>query len=271
MARAPYNRDSNIMRAINSAIVLLALLPVAAWSAPRAQCVAHRGDKKSAPENTVPAFVSAAKKGARMIEFDVQLSRDGELVLMHDATVDRTTNGHGKVSDLNFAELRALDAGARFAPQFAGTRIPTLREALTAIPRGILLNVHLKDSPGVAEATARVIRQMGRAKDCFLACTAAQASEAKAIIPGIRICNMSGQRSDMAAYADETIRVKAEFIQLRGDPAPLAQVVEQLHRHNVTVNYFGAQEEGLLRRLAAAGVDYILTDDLDLCQSVLAK
>lgn len=257
------------MHAIAIVIATLAVLPLTAAAPPRAGCVAHRGDKKSAPENTVPAFVSAARKGAHMIEFDVQLSRDGELVLMHDASVDRTTGGHGKVGNLSFAELRALDAGAWFAPRFAGTRVPSLREALAAIPRGILLNVHLKDSPGVATASARVIQQMRRVEDCLLACTAAQAVEAKAIAPGIRICNMSGQRHDMLAYAKETIRLGAEFIQLLGDPAPLAEAVAELHRHNIKVNYFGAQEEALIRRLAADGVDYILTDDLDLCLSVL--
>lgn len=248
----------------------LAALSFGAPGAHAARCAAHRGDLKNAPENTIPAFVSAARKGAPMIEFDVQLSSDGELVLMHDATVDRTTGGRGKVSDLSFAQLRALDAGKRFAPQFAGTRIPALREALEAIPRGILLNVHLKNSPGVAASAARLIVEMGRLDDCFLAVAAEGAAEAKAVAPGIRICNMSGPRGDWKAYAEETIRLKTEFIQLTGKLDGIEEVVRRLHRYNITVNYFGAREAGLIRRLAAAGVDYILTDDLDLCQSVLA-
>jgi glycerophosphoryl diester phosphodiesterase len=237
----------------------------------RARCAAHRGDLKVAPENTLPALASAARKGAHMIEFDVQLSRDGQLVLMHDATVDRTTNGRGKVSELSFKQLRALDAGDWFAPKFARTRIPTLREALAAIPRGILLNVHLKNSPGVAVAATRNIADMRRVEDCFLACTSAQAAEAKAIAPRIRICNMSGQRSDTPAYAKETIALGSEFIQLLGPLNHLREAVDELHRYNVTVNYFGAQEAGLIRRLAEANVDYILTNDLDLCLSVLAE
>ena len=98
---------------------------------------AHRGDVAAAPENTIPAFVSAVKKGAGMIEFDVQLSKDGHLVIMHDTSVDRTTNGKGRVSDLTFQELRALDAGGWFDPSFTNTQIPTLEEALNSIPTTI--------------------------------------------------------------------------------------------------------------------------------------
>ncbi len=201
-------------------------LAVAALPAPGAslaRCAAHRGDCKNAPENTLPAFLSAVRKGAHMIEFDVQLSRDGKLVLMHDATVDRTTNGHGEVGHLTFAELRSLDAGSWFAPHCERTRIPTLREALAAIPSGILCNVHLKDSPGVAQAAARAIVGMRRVGDCVLACTARQAVEAKAIAPRMRICNMSGQRDNTMAYVKETIGLGAEFIQLRG---PLDSIEE---------------------------------------------
>jgi glycerophosphoryl diester phosphodiesterase len=255
---------------------ILVVLAIAVSMSPglsqsRTRCAAHRGDLKNAPENTLPALVSAAHKGAHMIELDVQLSRDGELVLMHDATLDRTTNGRGKVSELSFKELRALDAGGWFAPKFARTRIPTLREALAAIPRGIVLNVHLKNSPGVAAAAARAIVDTRRVEDCLLACTRAQAAEAKAIAPRIRTCNMSGQRNDMLAYANETIALGTEFIQLLGPLDHLREAVDELHRHGVTINYYGAQEAGLIRRLAEANVDYILTNDLDLCLGILAE
>ena len=82
---------------------------------------------------------------------------------------------------------------------------------------------------------------------------------------------MSGQRSNTPAYAKETIALGSEFIQLLGPLDHLREAVDELHRHNVTVNYFGAQEADLIRRLAEANVDYILTNDLDLCLSVLAE
>jgi glycerophosphoryl diester phosphodiesterase len=250
---------------------LLLTLAVAARSAAGTEACAHRGDMKVAPENTIPALVSAVAKGAAQIEFDVQLSKDGHLVLMHDATVDRTTNGTGKVGDLTFAELRALDAGSWFDVAFAGTRIPTLREALEVIPEDILCNVHLKDSPGVAAAAAREIAALGRLEQCFLACTLEQAKEAKAAVPAMRICNMSRQ-GDLEAYVASTIESGAEFIQLHRSSRPddLAGVVRRLHDAGVTVNYFGADDPPTIRALAAAGIDYILTDDLDTCLQTLA-
>lgn len=232
---------------------------------------AHRGDVKNAPENTIPAFESAVKLGAQQIEFDVQLSKDGELVIMHDATLDRTTDGTGPVSARTFEELRALDAGSWFSAGFAGTRIPTLRETLEAIPPSVLCNVHLKNSPGVAAATAKAIAEMGRLDQCFLACTVEQADEAKAVVPDITICNMSRQGGDRTAYVDLTIERDCGFIQLHQNNGTkgLREAVDRLHAGGVTVNYYGAQDAPTIRALAEGGVDYILTDDLPLCLAIL--
>lgn len=254
---------------------IVAALLLSAFISPAATLVsAHRGDCKNAPENTLPAFASAVRKGAHQIEFDVKLSRDGRLVIMHDPTLDRTTDGTGRVEAYTFQELRRLDAGSWFSPRFAGTRIPTLRETLQTIPPEILCNVHLADIPGLAAKTARLIAGMGRVQQCVLACTRQQAAEARAVAPGLRICNMSGQRRNLQAYVRDTIQARADFIQLLSSLDGLdglAGAIRELHRHRITVNYFSAQDEPLIRRLAEAGVDYILTDDLDLCLSVLAR
>ena len=250
------------------ALSLVANAPCAAT-----QACAHRGDKACAPENTLPAIRSAVEKGAAQIEFDVQATRDGHLVIMHDATVDRTTNGFGKVSDLTFDEIRALDAGSWFSSKFRDDRVPTLREVLEVIPASILCNVHLKNAPGVAAARATLIRDMGKLEQCFLACTEAQAKEAQAVVPAISICNMDRQEGNRAAYIDKTLALKNAFIQLHHKEGTegLNEDVARLHAAGVRVNWFGAQEEGLIRLLAEAGVDYILTDDLDLCQRVLKE
>jgi glycerophosphoryl diester phosphodiesterase len=97
--------------------------------------IAHRGAHEHAPENTIPAIQAAIDLGVDYVEIDVQTTKDGALVLMHNHTVERTTNGTGAIRDLAFAEIRALDAGAWFSPQFAGTRVPTADEAL-GIMRG---------------------------------------------------------------------------------------------------------------------------------------
>lgn len=234
---------------------------------------AHRGDQACAPENTLAAFRLAVEKGAPMIEFDVQATRDGRLVIMHDPTVDRTTNGKGKVSELPFTEIRALDAGSWFKPELKGEQVPTLEETLEVIPETILCNVHLKNSPGVAAVTARVLREMARLNHCFLACTVIQAEEARAEVPEVKICNMDRQDPDRKAYVDQTIELGSAFIQLHHKQGieGLKADVDRLHTAAVQVNFFGAQEEPLIRTLAEAGVDYILTDDLDLCQRILRE
>jgi glycerophosphoryl diester phosphodiesterase len=253
---------------------LLLLAPVA-FAQTRA--CAHRGDVEHFPENTLPALASAAAKRAPQIEFDVKHSRDRQLVILHDSTLQRTSNGSGKLAGLTLPELLRLDFGAWFAPAFAGTRIPTLREVVAAIPPDLLLNVHLDAAdPSVAVPAATLIAQMGRLQSAIFAATVEQAAELRRRFPAIRICNMSRQGGDLNAYVESTIAMHAEFIQLRDAPGGsipegLESAIARLHRNQIKVNYFGANDEAKLRSLAAAGVDYVLTDKLDLCLRVLAE
>src|SRR5690606_33903353 len=105
---------------------------------------AHRGARAVAPENTIEAFVAAADLGADGVELDVQLTADGIPVVIHNTTVDATTDGSGRVADMPLAALRELDAGSHFSPDFAGARIPTLDEVFEAIGDRLLVNVELK-------------------------------------------------------------------------------------------------------------------------------
>ena len=92
--------------------------------------ISHRGEHLHHPENTMPAFQAAIDAHADYFELDVRTTSDGKFVIMHDGTLDRTTNGTGEVYKHTFDEIRALDAGAKFSPAFAGTKVPTLDEAL---------------------------------------------------------------------------------------------------------------------------------------------
>jgi glycerophosphoryl diester phosphodiesterase len=116
--------------------------------------IAHRGASGTAPENTLAAFERAERLGAHMIELDVPLAADGAVVVLHDDSVDRTTDGRGRVSGHTLAGLRALDAGRWFAPEFAGERIPTLAEVLAVV--SLPVNVELKRGGG-AGLEARVL------------------------------------------------------------------------------------------------------------------
>src|SRR5215831_9399959 len=106
--------------------------------------IAHRGASAYAPENTVAAFDEAVRLGAKAVEFDLRLSADGIPVVLHDETVDRTTNGTGPVSAHSRFDLLPLDAGSWMHARFAGTRIPTLDEALMAIGPHVRPVIELK-------------------------------------------------------------------------------------------------------------------------------
>ncbi|MFO7975999.1 MAG: glycerophosphodiester phosphodiesterase family protein [Candidatus Hydrogenedentota bacterium] len=249
--------------------IILLLVAAAEIPGPLGVC-AHRGDVEHFPENTLPAFASAVAKGAHMIEFDVYLTEDGVPVIIHDKTVDRTTDGTGSVTDYVFEDLRELDAGSWFDPKFAGTRIPTLRETLVAIPRYILCNVHLKSAPGLASKVAEIIKQEDRLGQCLLACSMEQAEEARSVAPQIKICNMSVRRGTLAAYVDATHKLGAEFLQVHYKAQDnLAEKMRRARTLGIVANYFYADEPAEIRRVADAGVNYILTNDLDTCLSVL--
>ena len=117
----------------------------------------HRGNSMHAPENTLPALESALRQGASVCEIDIVLSRDDEVVLSHDELLDRTTDGKGPVGEHDLAVLKALDAGAWFALEFAGTRIPTLTETLErSRSLGLGLVVEIKERQRVDDIIARL-------------------------------------------------------------------------------------------------------------------
>lgn len=122
--------------------------------------IGHRGAAGHAPENTLAGIKRAAALGATWVELDVALTKDGEPVLLHDETVDRTTDAKGKLADLTLAEIRSLDAGARFSSSFAGERVPMLEEAIVEIASlGLNANVEIKPTSGREAATGRVVAE----------------------------------------------------------------------------------------------------------------
>ena len=104
--------------------------PVSEGASKKIVVISHRGEHLHHPENTMAAFQAAIDAGADYFELDVRTTSDSKFVIMHDSTLDRTTNGSGEVHKHTFDEIRALDAGAKFSPSFAGTKVPTLDEAL---------------------------------------------------------------------------------------------------------------------------------------------
>lgn len=152
--------------------------------------IAHRGFSGAAPENTIAAIRAAVEIGADMAEVDVTLSADGHLIVIHDETVDRTTDGRGTVSELTLAELQRLDAGAWFAPRFVGERLPTLEEVLANSEGRILLNVEIKSEAvgrGIVDKVAAAIRARRMTDEVIVSSFAPAALEQmRAAAPEIR-------------------------------------------------------------------------------------
>lgn len=224
---------------------------------------AHRGAMETHPENTIPAFRTAVEAGAHMIEFDVWLTEDNQMVVIHDSRVDRTTNGKGKVSELTFAEIRELDAGSWKAPEFTGVQIPTPEEVLNEMPLNVWLNIHIKGEGELPVMIARLIEKQGRLHQAFLACSAEAAQLAKEAAPGIKICNMDRQES-AEEYVAATISARTDFIQLlkKSDYTDFAASVSQLIESGIKVNYFGTDSPEELKMLFGAGVDFPLVNNI---------
>lgn len=223
---------------------------------------AHRGAMSTFPENTLQAFQEAIRLGAEMIEFDVRLTSDGALVVMHDATVERTTNGTGKVADLTLEQVLQLDAGSWKGPEFVGLQVPLFEEVLDIMPRDIWLNIHIKGGEEVGRRVAEIVVASDRTHQSVLAVEEEARLGARQAYPGILICNMERQ-SGSWDYVDSTIAMGADFIQLRGEiDHVFAEYATKLKEHGVKINYFGTDDPDTVRRLWDMGIDFPLVNDI---------
>ncbi len=231
---------------------------------------AHRGDQKQGPENTITSFVAAARSGAQQIEFDVQKTKDGRLVIMHDLTVDRTTTGKGAVKDLTFAEIRALDAGIKTDPKYKGEKVPTLEETIDCLPRNILLNVHIKPGEGIAEAATRLIVAKGRVAQTMIACeNKADVDAARAVCPEIMIDFLTGAQGEARKKViQNVVDWKCDFIQFTSYDE---EDVAKLKAAGVKINYFGTDDPEVIRKLLRDGIDFPLVDYFEQDWSTAAE
>jgi glycerophosphoryl diester phosphodiesterase len=254
----------------------------------RVTVIAHRGASVHAPENTLAAFARALESGADALEMDVRLSADGVVVVIHDATVDRTTDGTGDVAALTLAELRALDAGARFRAdgggypyRGTGVRIPTLAEVLDGFP-AVPLVIEMKRGAGgdVAAAVAAVLTERGAVDRVVLASfDASLLRAARSRAPGVataadgreaatfHLLRWVGQHRWHRRRA-EMLMVPERFAGLDlATPATLAAA----HRVGMELHVWTVNDEEAMRGLARIGVDGMLTDDPGLLARVLGR
>jgi glycerophosphoryl diester phosphodiesterase len=232
----------------------------------------HRGALREAPENTFSSFERAFALGADLIEFDVQQSADGGLVVIHDATLDRTTSGRGWVSSHTLNDLRQLDAGSWFAPEFAGARIPTLAETLDWMRGRVYPLLELKqwpasDLPSLVEPVAAELERAGLVEQTLVLSFDHPALLAmKRRLPRIRTAiTYEGRLADPVAAARavgaDVVWPESRFL-LRED-------VENLQQAGLAV---GCEAHDLLgvRRFLEWGLDFVEMDDLATLMRYLA-
>jgi glycerophosphoryl diester phosphodiesterase len=221
--------------------------------------IAHRGASGTCPENTLASFRRAVALGAPMVELDVQLTRDGAVVVMHDWTLERTTDGAGAVRDRTLAEIERLDAGAWFGPAFRGERVPTLAAVLAAVP--VAVNVELKPVgddglEGGALAVVEAADALGRVVFSSFDAAALERLRARSGAAAIAVLWESPAVTGGLTLAE---RVGARALHLRKD-AVTRESVDRAARVGLPVRAWTVNDPGESARLRATGVDGIFTD-----------
>lgn len=225
---------------------------------------AHRGDRATAPENTLPAFEAAVASGTDFVEVDVQLTADGFPVIIHDRTVDRTTPGTGAVADLTLDEVRELDAGAWYAPEFAGVQVPIWTEFLDVLVTApdVTALVELKYTWDVASIRHLLVGVYFRGLQdrivfaSFMSTTVQALGQADPGIPRVLIRRVLPIDPVAVAERYGVIAIMTRSSALRARP----ETVETMHAAGLRVLLYTLNSEESWGEALASGVDGIVTD-----------
>lgn len=237
---------------------------------PYPRVCAHRGFSAVAPENSMPAFGAAVALGAPEIEFDVWPTKDGEIVSCHDATLDRVSNGRGRIYEHTYKELAGLDFGIRFDPKFSGLPVVRLEEILQKFAAHTIMNIHVKplslDEPypqAILQKMVSLIRQY----DCekyvyFMLEPDEHIQQFKAYAPDIPVCvgHLEARPWDIVERA---IALKAEKVQLF-KPYFNQSMIDLAHQHGIRCNVFWSDEQEEAEALLKMGVDTLLSNNYQI-------
>lgn len=243
---------------------------------PRPIILAHRGDQTHAPENTLPAFSQAVQKGADGVELDAKLTADGHVIVIHDATVNRTTDGSGRVSTFALGEIRKLDAGAWFDSKFTGTRVPLLEEVFEALGGEKLINIELTNystpRDGLAEKVCELIRKHNNQKQIiFSSFFASNLKIAARIMPEVPrgLLAMPGW---LGLWARSFGFMFGDYQALHPHISNASrEQVQRAHRLKRRVHVWTANSAEEIARLKDWGVDGIFTDDPAMALRALGR
>lgn len=233
---------------------------------PRPVIFAHRGACAYAPENTLASFRLAAEMGADAIELDTKLTADGQMVVIHDQTVDRTTGGSGKVGSLTLAELKKLDAGNIFGNQFTGEPIPTLEEVFETVGKKVYINVEITNYASPFDALPD--RIAGLVKKCgledwviFSSFQPLNLIRMKRKLPDVPVAQLALDGKTGLFQRGLLGKIVAPDVihPYSGDTD--AKFIQKQHENGRRVHVWTVNDPADMRRLFAANVDGIFTDD----------
>jgi glycerophosphoryl diester phosphodiesterase len=219
--------------------------------------IAHRGASGRFPENTLCAFAAAIDAGAAMCELDVQMTCDGALIVIHDETVDRTTNGKGAVATMTLGEIKQLDAGAKFDARFRGERVPTLEEVFAQVDGRCGLNVELK-AAGIEHRVCELIHAYRASATTLVSSFYWDAlARIRYMAPDIRVGLLA---------SEWPARLLGAATEMRADAInPGFEIVTEdlciaAHDRAINVYTWTVDDAAIMRRLIAYGVDGIMTN-----------
>nr|WP_301172364.1 glycerophosphodiester phosphodiesterase [Brevibacillus nitrificans] len=263
----------HMRKTLLAATLLTGLMqPLAVSAAPqektdRVDTIAHRGASGYAPENTMAAFRKAVKMKADYIEIDVQVTKDGHLVVIHDNTVDRTTDGTGKVGSFTLDEIRNLDAGSFFGPEFVGEPIPTFEEVLDEFrgKTGILIELKSPELyPGVEKQVADALsdRNLDKPKNEKIIVQSFNFDSMKTfheLLPKVPVGVLTSNKDDLT---DEKLEEFASYADYVNPTQKLVteELVNRIHDLGMQISVWTVRKPEEVQPLLDAGVDDIITD-----------
>ncbi len=228
--------------------------------------LAHRGDLANAPENTLPSFQQAIQKGADGVELDAKLTSDGHVIVIHDTTVDRTTNGKGRIQTFSLEAIRQLDAGSWFNEKFKGTQVPLLSEVFETVSRDRLINIELTNyatpRDGLVDKVCELIKKHGNQKQIiFSSFFASNLKRASQLLPEIPR-GLLAMPGITGVWARSFGFMFGEYQALHPHISSASrEQVQRVHRLKRRVHVWTANTPEEVRRLKDWGVDGIFTDD----------
>jgi glycerophosphoryl diester phosphodiesterase len=233
--------------------------------------VAHRGASGNYPENTLIAFQKALEIGVDEIELDLHMTKDDHLIVMHDSTVDRTTNGTGAIAELTLDEIKALDAGRVFGEQFKAERVPMWEEALDLVQGKVELNVHLKEGgqPGghYERKVAKALSDFKMIEDSILTCSDASVGNFAEINSRIE-CRIFRANRTPEEYIRKSVEMGLRTMQ-PGRDITTPDFVQKAHAAGRIVHVFYADTPEDMRAYIEIGVDGILTNYPERLKAIL--